>query len=235
MCENATMCENAIITTRINEQFSKLYHINDNGDPVPFVCVICDRFLKRSEVNVVTVKLLEKHCMLLHVEPDDDQTLSDDEIQLPRVLSDEYTVKPSKLTVDNRWLYSMLLSPCGTVLNKEDGWKQDGYASCISCKHALERDNMPRFAIANGYWFGATPDFLLALSRIELALLSPVKSFGYCFMYTGGAQMKGSLSYFKVAHESIARSLTTMEALGLNNDIVVILYGYMTPDQKSKA
>ena len=94
---------------------------------------------------------------------------------------------------------------------------------------------MPRFAIANGYWFGATPDCLLALSRIELALLSPVKSFGYCFMYTGGAQMKGSLSYFKVAHESIARSLTTMEVLGLNNDIVVILYGYMTPDQKSKA
>ena len=80
---------------------------------------------------------------------------------------------------------------------------------------------MPRFAIANDYWFGKTPDCLRALSRLELALLSPIKSYGYIFMYTGGAQLMGSLSYFKVEHESIARSLTHMEALGLNNDIVV--------------
>jgi hypothetical protein len=129
----------------------------------------------------------------------------------------------------------MLLSPCATVLLKDDGWYKDGFAACKSCKHSLENYNMPRFAIANANWFGSTPKCLLDLSRIELALLSPVKKFGYCFMYTGGAQMKGSLSYYKVAHESIARSLTHMEVLGLNNDIVVILYGYMTPEQKTKA
>ena len=156
------MCDNDDITARINMEFSKLYHTNDNNDPVPFVCVVCDHFLKRSEVKLIEVSLLQRNIDILYVEPDDEQ--------LPQLLFDEYTVQPSKLTVDNGWLYSLLLSPYGTALDKEAGWKKDGYACCSSCKFALEHDNMPRFAIANDYWFGKTPDCLRALSRLELAL-----------------------------------------------------------------
>ena len=221
------MTDNSIITQRINQSFSKLYHINEDGEPVPFVCTICDRFLKHNELKIVTIGKLLKSYEILAC------TTGERDIPLP--LQHEYTIRGTSLTHGKACINNMILSPCGTLLLKEQGWEKDGYASCNSCKHAIEHKEMPRFAIANRYWFGSTPQCLLDLSRIELALLSPVGKFGYCFTYTGGAQLRGSLSYFKVAHESIARSLTHMEVLGLNNDIVVILYGYMTAEQKARA
>jgi hypothetical protein len=61
---------------------------------------------------------------------------------------------------------------------------------------------------------------------LELALLTPVKTHGYCFSYTGGAQkqLKGSLSYYKVrSMQSIARAALHFDVLGLTNNIVVLL------------
>jgi hypothetical protein len=181
------MFTNTVVTKRIDQELCKLYHINDNGDPVPYVCLICDRFLKKDEVKIIGVPLLLKNVSLLTVDNQDHTSLHDCNYDIPQVLRQEYTVNESNLTIDNKWMFDMLLSPCATVLLKDDGWYKDGFASCTSCKHALEHYNMPRFAIANANWFGSTPTCLLDLSRIELALLSPVKKFGYCFMYTGGA------------------------------------------------
>ena len=68
-------------------------------------------------------------------------------------------------------------------------------------------------------------------------MISPVKTFGYCFSYTGGIQkqLKGSLSYYKVKFESIVRSTLHFEALGLTNTVVVLLYGRFTQEQYNKA
>jgi hypothetical protein len=57
---NLNMCDNIVISKRINEQFEKLYHVNDDGVPVPYVCLICDRFLKFQEVKILDIALLEK-------------------------------------------------------------------------------------------------------------------------------------------------------------------------------
>ena len=68
-------------------------------------------------------------------------------------------------------------------------------------------------------------------------MIAPVKTFGYCFSYTGGIQkqLKGSLSYYKVKFESIVRSALHFEALGLTNTVVVLLYGRFTQEQYNKA
>ena len=59
------MTDNSIITQRINQSFSKLYHINEDGEPVPYVCTICDRFPKHNEVKIVAVgKLLKSYEIL---------------------------------------------------------------------------------------------------------------------------------------------------------------------------
>lgn len=96
---------------------------------------------------------------------------------------------------------------------------------------------MPKFAVANNYSFGTPPQCLLDLNDIELAMLTPVKTYGYCFSYTGGVQkqLKGSLSYYKVKTESVVRSVAHFDALGLTDNVVVLLYGVMTPEQKRKA
>jgi hypothetical protein len=60
-------------------------------------------------------------------------------------------------------------------------------------------------------------------------MITPVKTFGFCFSYTGGAQkqLKGSLSFFKLGNEA--------EAFELKTYIIVLLYGNMTRNQQQKA
>jgi hypothetical protein len=96
---------------------------------------------------------------------------------------------------------------------------------------------MPKYAIANNYCFGTPPQCLLDLTEIELAMLTPVKTYGYCFTFTGGIQkqLKGSLSYYKVDMDSMARAAMHLDVLGLNNHIVIMLYGKMTHEQNAKA
>ena len=78
---------------------------------------------------------------------------------------------------------------------------------------------------------------MTSLTDIELAMITPVKTFGYCFSYTGGIQkqLRGSLSYYKVKIESIARSALHFEALGLTNTVVILLHGKLTKEQHNKA
>ena len=86
---------------------------------------------------------------------------------------------------------------------------------------------MPRYAIANNYCFGTPPTCLLELTDIELALLTPVKTYGYCFCYTGGVQkqLKGSLSYYKIKISSIVRSVMHFDVLNMTNNKSFLLSG----------
>jgi hypothetical protein len=49
---------------------------------------------------------------------------------------------------------------------------------------SLGKKMMPRFAIANNFAFGSPPECLLEFTEVELAMLTPVKTYGYCFSYT---------------------------------------------------
>jgi hypothetical protein len=130
-----------------------------------------------------------------------------------------------------------LLSPRATYIYHSDGRTPSGFSACLHCKKSLSAGYKPKFCIANNYCFGTTPNCLLQLTDIELAMITPVKTYGYCFSYTGGVQkqLKGSLSYYKVAKDSIVRSAAHFEALGLNNNVIVLLYGHMTSSQYHNA
>ena len=68
-------------------------------------------------------------------------------------------------------------------------------------------------------------------------MITPVKTYGYCFSYTGGIQkqLKGSLSYYRIGKEDIIRAAAYFETLKINCNVMVMLYGNMTQSQHEKA
>lgn len=228
------------ITNRINKSFEKLYHKNDDGTFAPYVCIVCDRLLKHTDVHTASTNLLRKNESVLCERP---------EMCISKELRNCYSISMDTKT-SNGSIANMLLSPRAPFLTRAHG-HVDGFTCCRSCLYGLRRNQMPKYAIANGYFMGTAPPVLTDLTMIERALLTPVKTWGYCFTYTGGQRMglQGSMTYFKTSqyqmkgnlhfqgrsHESISKAIAKIEALGLNNDIVVILHGWMTPAQKKAA
>ena len=68
-------------------------------------------------------------------------------------------------------------------------------------------------------------------------MLTPVKAYGYCFSYTGGKQesLKGNLSYYKLNINSIIKSVIHFDIFNMDKNIVTLLYGEMTLEQRRKA
>jgi hypothetical protein len=85
--------------------------------------------------------------------------------------------------------------------------------------------------------FGGIPPCLLNLSQEELALITSICTFGYCFSYTGGhhKQLKGVLSYYKIPNKTIVTMGAQLEQYGLNNHFLIILYGSMILQHLEKA
>jgi hypothetical protein len=101
----------------------------------------------------------------------------------------------------------------------------------------MKNGKIPKYAIVNNNYFESPPQCLQELTEVEIAMLTPVKTYGYCFTYTGGRQkqLKGSLAYYKADMKSVARAAMHLDVLGLNQNIVVVLYGKMTIAQQAMA
>lgn len=219
------------IKASINKEFDKLCHQKCDGTFIPFVCAICDEFLTPKRLALITIPVLCKYGRMLatteHNGGDND------------LLRNNYKYAGdlgSYDTTDARNLINELfLSPRASLIStKESNNHSEGLTVCKSCKSMLCASRMPRFAIANNYCFGSTPACLSDLTEIELAMITPVKAKGYCFAWTGGKHrhMQGSLSYYKINMESIATSICHFTALGMTDNIVILLYGEMTETQK---
>ena len=223
-----------IVKSRVNKSFEELYRVNAAGEYVPYVCLVCDEFLKPKTMKILRVSQLRLCANIL-------QPGIRNDIDPHGPLATSYTYfgdcGDSVEDDDREWIEEMLLSSRGSYIYRTDGRQAEGFAVCASCKYGLDRVQMPKFAIANNYCFGSPPACLTELTEVELALLTPVKTYGYCFTYTGGVkkQLKGSLSYYKVNISSIARTVAQFDVLGLNKDIVLILHGKLTAEQKRKA
>ncbi|MCK7498888.1 MAG: helitron helicase-like domain-containing protein [Comamonadaceae bacterium] len=218
------------VTTRINKRFDELYRSTETGLFQPYVCLICDELLKPKEVKTINIDILEKNSSLL--KPVIWNSMPTD---LASCYSYTGHCGNADATVRHE-IQQLLLSPRGSYVNTTVHFSE-GFTVCSLCKHSLQQCKMPTYAIANNYCFGAVPQCLLDLTEIERAMLTPVKTYGYCFSYTGGIQkqLKGSLSYYKVNFESIAQTVSHFDVLGLTDNIVVVLYGQMTPEQRRKA
>jgi hypothetical protein len=109
--------------------------------------------------------------------------------------------------------------------------KCGGYPICNSCYPAIQRGKRPKFSIANNFCFGHPPPCLTILTEVELAFLTPIKTYGYYFCYTGGQKHKlvGSLSYYRVDKSAILTSVANLTASSAN--IVTLVYGEITATQ----
>lgn len=137
---------------------------------------------------------------------------------------------------EKSWMIDMLLSPRGSFSGLPSQ-KRSGYVVCSRCKNALHNREVPSFSIGNGCAYGTPPPELLELTDVELAFLTPVKTYGYCFTFTGGKQtcLKGTLAYYKVKIGSIARAVAHLDALSMNQHVVVLITGKMTEQQRRTA
>ena len=229
------------ITHSINKSFEKLYYTDEDGIFHPYVCVLCDRFLKFDEVKTIDIATLcSKKKFLRPTDQDNMNSL----IQMDYKANERYLEEKEKKDLDE-----LLLSPRAPFINRSNN--SSGFCCCRSCEYGVYKNQMPKFAIANGFFFGTPPKELTELNQMELAMLTPVKAWGYCYTYTGGRarnlegnltylpatqkQLVGDLNYQARSHEEISEAIARLEALGLNTDIVVILHGYMTPKQKQAA
>jgi len=209
------MLDAECVKEKINARFDSILYTSKSGTVRPFVCLVCDEFMKPNEVQTISLEeLKEVEDILKPAEWN----------ASPRRIQEHYTYigDCGDLTVEQEegldWVYDMMLSPRGCFVRDVAGRRKKGFAVCSKCKMSLSKCMMPRFAIANNYAMGGPPMCLVELSEVELAMLTPVKTFGYCFAYTGGCnkQLKGSLSYFKVAMDSIARAAAHFDVLKMH-------------------
>ena len=83
-------------------------------------------------------------------------------------------------------IQDLILSPRSTYIKKNN--RNKGFVICQQCKFCYCKGELPQFSIANIFFFGTPPECLTRLTQVELAMITPVKTFGYCFSYTGGIQ-----------------------------------------------
>ena len=192
------MLDAECVKKNINARFDSILYTSKSGIVRPCVCLVCDEFLKPNEVETVSLQELKKV---------EDILKPKEWNAAPLKIREHYTYigdcgdQTEEEEEELEWMYDMMLSPRGCYVRDVVRRRKKGFAVCSKCKMSLSKCMMPHFAIANNYAFGAPPSCLLELTEVELAMLTPVKTFGYCFAYTGGCnkQLKGSLSYFKVA------------------------------------
>ena len=216
----------------INDRVDRLFCSTSGGSFCPYVCIVCDVLLKPTQVKTISIeKLLESRKLLTPRKWN----------AIPKEVSAcyKYTgIAEHRLSkCKQKKILAMLLSPRAPFLHSLGTGNHSGLCICRCCKKALNAKCMPEFAISNNYAFGTPPAELTDLTEVELALLTPVKCYGYVFAYTGGRnrQLEGSLSYYKVNMKSIVRGVAHFESLGLTNNVAVMLYGKMTPQQRAIA
>jgi hypothetical protein len=216
------------VRDRINQAISSILNTHQPDKVIkPFVCLVCDVFIKPEDIQVITKKKLKEVKSLLTPS----KTASGwNYVSESRGLNYKYTGYGSV-----SWMQKLLLSPRGSFYR--GCTNTVGFIVCSSCKKSLDSNSLPIYAIANNMAFGSPPQCLAELSNAELAFLSPVRTYGYCFTYTGGRHMnlKGTLSYYKVKTSDIVRETAHFVVTGLNEHVVIVLSGQMTPEQRKQA
>jgi hypothetical protein len=185
-----------IVRSNINKSMSHWHLRDDDGGIYPIVCLLCDCFIVPDNKRYLSIVNLRKHQDLFYSginNPLNERLKACYRIQMP--------VVPIAAHIrDTLHLDRCLLSKRSKfILDSEcNGERCGGFPICNKCFQAIRRGKCAKFAIANNYCFGRPPSCLSRLTDVELAFLTPVKTYGYSFCYTGGQKHKlvGSLSYY---------------------------------------
>jgi hypothetical protein len=157
----------------------ELYAKYQAGKLIPIVCLICNRFIKLENINYLpTDELVQKQ----HLFQGTTTFKADEKLKIEYNLAESPHVTAEVHTT----LSSCMFSPRSTFVQHDDHRRTSGYTICDTCHNCMVQSCMPIYCIAHNYVFGQAPECLLALSEVELAMITPVKTFGYCFSFTGG-------------------------------------------------
>ena len=227
------------VQERCNAAFDNLFHRDKDGTRRPYVCSFCDEFIMcAQEKNFFPINDVKKKKDLFEWT----EYLHPDELTGLNSLVDNYKFKDvdKRVIGDASWLNDLCLSPRGVIgqkIDKRGRAGKFGFSCCNDCKHAISNNFTPFNAIINKNYVGEAPSCLKELTEVELAFLTPVKGYGYCFHWAGGAQkmLTGSMTFMRVEKRSIAKASAQLEAMGLKNHIVVLLSGKMTRRQRDRA
>ena len=203
------------IIKEINKSFDESVHVCADGTYLPWVCLICDKFLQFWEVNYVTKSTLVR-CK--------DELLPKRDLH-PNV-REYYTYKGEG---HDENLNDCLLSPSGVFVNNK-------FVVCSKCKYYLERrKTTPLFAIANFFEFGPQPEVLKELTDVEIAFISEVKFHFHLISFRGGHKgIEGWHSLMKTDVKDKLRMLNSLDTVKkIPNKIYVVMYGQMTEEQRT--
>ena len=225
----------ATVQARINTAFDNLFHHDKDGRRHAVVCTFCDEYiLSRHDRNFFPIKMVRKSRHLFEWT----KYIKDpSELRALEPLIAAYTFHD----IDNRiepktWLQGLCLSPRG-IIGRSTEKLRFGFSCCGKCNGWLRKEKLPFYSIVNSNYVGHAPDCLTSLSEVELAFISPVKGYGYCFSWVGGSQkcLKGNLTFMRVEERSIVNAAAQLHGMGLTNHIVILLNGKMTRGQKMRA
>lgn len=197
---------------------------------VPVICSVCDSIATTPHwFSMVSVKHFAKLCEAgaLH------------KSRVKDIYSNEII---SCYTVDDIRLEKYILSP-KSIIDKE----QDTIMVCKSCKVDLQcsydsntrknRRKPPIAAIANGYLIGEPPEELTCLNEIELSLVSKVRIYAQSWVLYAGChqQIRGWHTFLKNRNTSNVAQLQNLQMSSMKGNIMVVLCGPFTTDQKAIA
>ena len=249
-----------IIRDNINREFMDLFHSAENDSDKPYVCMSCDIFIKRKDVFLISIPSIY-HVKNLLTCPDISEDFLDNEdedsnpFEVPPELSALYRFRVKHNdrfqrnssfhngTREQEWWKDLYVSPRSQyIINtngqyKHIGGDEEGFCICSQCyRNLIHANERPYYSISNNWFFGCPPKVLLDLTEVELGVVTPVRVYGYCYAFTGGEhkEMKGSLSYYQIQHETVARRASHFKVLGMTENVVIILYGKMTLEQNKK-
>ena len=219
------------VQTRINERYDKLMHTVGDEERAVHVCSICDEVLiHEREFDWISIDRLrnKRSCIKWS------KVLRPEE-RIPAI-EEQYRFKndPTNKIRDKTWLSEVALSPRGCIGRPgTHGNAKYSFSCCSTCKASINSSVTPFYSIVNRNFVGCPPTCLTELNEVELAFITPVSSWGYCFTYQGGKQknLKGTLSFMRVKERSIARAAVHMEQMGLCQHVVVLINGPMTEAQ----
>ena len=228
---------NETVKRRINRRYDDLIFVDHEKNYRPYVCSVCDEFIfHRDDRCWLNFDQLKKNqdCLKWTAVFEGRHGLRvpavEDKFRMP--------TPPSRILQNSEWLNDLALSPRGLFGKKTSGNRGKwGVSCCVKCDREVKKGNTPLYAIVNNNFIGCPPDCLTELTEVELALITPVIAYGYCFSYVGGKlkNLKGTMTFLRVPEAGIGGAAAQMKYMGLNENIVVLLSGKMTKAQRKKA
>ena len=135
------------IENRVNERYDGLFHHDPQGNRLPFICCVCDKFLTHSQdICYVTVAMMRKMEKILCWEnfPNSRRAVEIEQFfRLPEIYN-------SIMKDDLNFLARMALSPRGIISHVgKRGKNMFKFCVCKRCKGCVEKQKIPRHAIIN--------------------------------------------------------------------------------------